>query len=117
MSNPEARLQRAIQKVIADDCGGYVLKVHGNAYTPTGTPDLLACIGGRFVAIEVKTPSGHLSEAQAKRLIDIAGAGGIAAVVRSVGAAVDLINAVYDGDDDIHQAFLDPELERIGCQR
>lgn len=33
-------------------------------YTKSGVPDLLACVNGRFVAIEVKAPNGSPSELQ-----------------------------------------------------
>ena len=48
-----------------------------------GTPDFLACIKGRFIAIEVKFGAGRLREEQASALADIERNGGAASVVRS----------------------------------
>jgi len=45
-----------------------------------GCPDILACYGGDFVAIEVKRPDGVLSKIQEAQLKRIAESGGIAIV-------------------------------------
>lgn len=63
--------------------GAYVINVQGNEYQ-AGVPDLLVCCKGRFIALEVKGPDGHLTKLQEHRLRCIAKAGGIAAMVRSV---------------------------------
>lgn len=49
-----------------------------------GTPDILAVISGRFVAIEVKRPGGKPSKLQLVQLKRIEAAGGIAMVAESV---------------------------------
>lgn len=85
MGQPEAKLQRDIQKYARRL--GWVLKVHGNQYTPAGTPDLIGCIGTLFWAMEVKTPSGVLSPIQAVRLSELAETGAAVAVVRDLGRA------------------------------
>lgn len=114
MGNPEARLQRDIQHLV-HEYGGYVLKVHGNAYTPAGTPDLLVCIGGLFAAIEVKTPSGVLSELQAKRLTEIKDAEGYIAVIRDMDTARRFLWNVSVGKESRHmEEFWVPEFERVG---
>jgi Holliday junction resolvase len=46
-----------------------------------GTPDILACIKGLFVAIELKTDTGKLSALQEYNLEAIAKSGGIAIVM------------------------------------
>lgn len=46
-----------------------------------GSPDVLGCINGKFVAIEFKSEKGILSKLQAKKLEDIEKAGGKAFVV------------------------------------
>jgi Holliday junction resolvase len=60
---------------------GYCVKYHGNAYSTNGTPDILACINGYFVAIEVKAPEGKASELQLAKIEEIRKAGGFAYVV------------------------------------
>jgi hypothetical protein len=51
-----------------------------------GSSDLLGLLGphGRFVALEVKTPDGRVTDHQARFLARVRQHGGIAAVVRSV---------------------------------
>lgn len=54
-------------------------------YTGKGSADILACIGGHFVAIEVKKPTGSVvSIHQYKFLEEIRNAGGVAFIARSV---------------------------------
>jgi hypothetical protein len=48
-----------------------------------GMPDVLACVQGRLIAIEVKAPGGKLSAAQYGTLRGIRDAGGLALVVCS----------------------------------
>lgn len=64
------------------DC--FFWKEHGGQFGTAGIPDIIACIKGRFVALEVKTAEGKLTLLQAITLKQIQRAGGIAAVVRSV---------------------------------
>lgn len=59
----------------------YCVKYHGNRFSTSGTPDLLACINGYFVAIEVKADNGTPSELQLVKVNDIRKAGGFAYVV------------------------------------
>lgn len=49
----EKNFQMKIKKEIKDR-GGWCVKFFANAYTNAGVPDILACIGGRFLAIETK---------------------------------------------------------------
>lgn len=54
-------------------------------YSGKGSADILACIGGHFVAIEVKKPSGSVvSLHQYKFLEEIRNAGGVAFIAKSV---------------------------------
>lgn len=50
---------------------------------PTGFPDIVACIRGRFVAIEVKGPEGKQSEGQAEFQSECERAGGVYWLVKS----------------------------------
>lgn len=84
MAGPEKKVEDKI-KIYLDSLGAYYLKVHGSMYQPSGTPDILACVNSRFVAIEVKRPKGGVvSELQKSKLRKIKMAGGVAIVARSV---------------------------------
>lgn len=51
----------------------YHFKVHGSLYMRSGIPDIIACINGNFVGIEVKRPDkkGKRSDLQIFHLNDI----------------------------------------------
>lgn len=49
-----------------------------------GTPDILLCYNGLFIALEVKTKTGRATENQLKVIEDVRKCGGIAEIVRSI---------------------------------
>lgn len=57
-----------------------------------GFPDILLCIDGEFVAIELKQEKGRVTALQEQEIRDIHIAGGTAEVARSVEEALDIIN-------------------------
>ena len=58
------------------------VKYFANAFTSVGVPDILACVKGYFVGIEVKTDKGVLSELQKYQGREIQKSGGLWFVVR-----------------------------------
>lgn len=62
--------------------GAYVVKTAPPM--DNGTPDLLVCLGGLFLAIEVKQPGKSPSKIQEHRIRQIKDAGGVAFVATSV---------------------------------
>ena len=78
MTENEGKLQRKCQAIIRK-YGGYVFKNNGNMFTEKGRPDLVACVKGKFVAIELKR-EGHLNEVSSAQKVvceKIREAGGI----------------------------------------
>ena len=73
----------------------------GGPMSERGVADLICCWRGHFLAIEVKTRKGALSDDQARFLERIKAAGGIALVARSVDDVIDAIER------------LDPEQGRL----
>lgn len=55
MTTPEGRIQQAIQKRLGE-LKVFTFKVHGSALMASGLPDLICCVDGAFLGIEVKTP-------------------------------------------------------------
>jgi hypothetical protein len=53
-----------------------------------GSPDLVGIAWGRFIGLEVKTPTGRITREQRAWIDTITRLGGVAAVVRSVDEAV-----------------------------
>ena len=80
----ESYIVKAILKHLKRVPGCFCWKEHGGMYGTAGIPDIIACIGGRFFAFEVKTERGKPTALQEAILRKINAVGGIAAVVRSV---------------------------------
>ena len=73
-------------------------KEHGGPYGSSGVPDIICCYKGRFLGLEVKLPSGKLTELQKRAIEKINRAGGIACRVESV--------------DDVKEVIARVDLER-----
>lgn len=92
----EQRLQFKIIQYLRS-VGAYVVKV--NLATKNGVPDILCCVGGRFVGIEVKA-RGQPTELQRINLDQIKRAGGISLVaysVQDVERVIEQIRGVING--------------------
>lgn len=61
--------------------GAYFIKTHGDRFSKIGTPDILACVNGKFVGIEVKAPNGKPSELQLYHIEQIKKAGGYGVIL------------------------------------
>jgi len=59
-------------------------KQHGGMYGVAGIPDVICCINGKFVAFEVKMPSGKLTKLQEITIQKIKNAKGEAFKVTSL---------------------------------
>ncbi len=79
----EKTIENQIKKWL-DSQGYWWMKVHGDMFQKSGIPDILACINGKFVGIEVKRPGGVMSELQKYNIEKIQAAGGVAFVAYSV---------------------------------
>ena len=75
----------AIKKYLASlGSDVFFWKEHGGPYGTSGIPDIICCYRGRFLGLEVKLPTGRLTELQKRALAKINAAGGIARRVESV---------------------------------
>lgn len=72
----ENKVKRYLESI-----GAYYVKQFGCSYTAAGTPDLLCCVNGHFVAIEVKSDKGKPSVLQCHKIKQIVASGGIAYVL------------------------------------
>lgn len=79
MSGSEKHIENKIKEYL-DSLGSFFIKTHGNMFSKAGTPDIIACINGRFVGIEVKKPGGKTSALQVAQIKLIKQAGGVAFV-------------------------------------
>lgn len=89
----EQDIQRKIIKYL-ESVGAYVVKVV--ASNKSGTPDILACYRGIFLAIEVKRPETktNVSELQEYNIKKIKEAGGVAIVSWDLDAVKATINDI-----------------------
>lgn len=76
----EKTFENKVKKYIEEQ-GGWQVKFFANRMTKTGIPDILACIKGHFLAIEVKAKNGKPSELQKYHVKKINDAGGYAIIL------------------------------------
>ena len=80
---PEYRIVKKIRDALHAH-GAFVFKVHGGPHMMAGLPDLIVCMKGQFIGVEVKTPDGVLSQRQRYVHNMIRSAGGKVIVATSV---------------------------------
>lgn len=83
----EKEIENKIRRFLTEQ-GAYHIKHFGCMFSKAGVPDLIACLNGLFIAIEVKSEKGKLSELQEDHIKQIREAGGISMMVRSVDEVV-----------------------------
>lgn len=93
----ESNLQKQIINHLRSQ-GDYVFNVVGSPRQQKGTPDLLVCHNGLFLALELKISTGVESAMQLLQRRLITNAGGIAEVVRSI---PDLESILRSADEEI----------------
>ena len=81
MSGKEKQFENRIKNFLKKE-GCYFFKFWGTMYTRAGVPDLIACVNGYFVGIEVKSDIGQPSEIQLYNIREIIDCGGFAVIVR-----------------------------------
>lgn len=94
---PETRLvHKILEELSRAFPGSYFRKIHGNPYQHAGIPDLIGCVEGYFVALEVKTEEGNTSKIQELEGFAIRKACGIHGVVKSPEEAIKVIKNSLD---------------------
>ena len=100
----ELQIQDAVRLILGVDLAGCFWRNNvGSAVTPDGRhvkygvgnpggADLIGVYRGRFVAVEIKTPTGRQNPDQVRYQQLVEGKGGIYAVVRSEQDARDLLD-------------------------
>jgi hypothetical protein len=92
MAGAEANLRASIVKKLSA-YSGFWLVTHADQFGTGGLPDIIGCVHGTFIGLEVKMPGKEhtLTKRQAHRLGQITKAGGKAAMVTSVSQAFDFV--------------------------
>jgi hypothetical protein len=79
-STPEVKVKKKVHALL-DKYGAYAVNYIGGMYATAGTPDILACMHGRFIGIEVKAGTNKPTALQVGALKRIDDAGGLALVI------------------------------------
>ena len=92
----EAELITAIKKYLASVPDTFAWKEHGGQYGTAGSPDIIVCHRGHFIALEAKVGKNQPTKLQTVTIEQIHKAGGTAAVVRSVEDVKTIISELED---------------------
>ena len=76
----EKAFEKRVKQYLSDQ-GCWVLKTWSNGVQREGVPDLLTCVNGYFVAVELKAATGKPSSLQLWNVEQIRAANGIAIVL------------------------------------
>jgi len=92
----EAALTAKIVKALNAQPETFAFKTKGDPRQRRGLPDIICCVSGLFVGLEVKLPGKerNVTQLQQQTLDDITRAGGLGRVVTSVRQALDAIDAL-----------------------
>ena len=96
----ESDITKSILKYLKTLPRCFFWKEHGGIYGTSGIPDIIFCIDGRFIAMEVKTQKGKTTPLQNAAIRKIHSSGGFAFVVRSVEEAKNAIDSTMGGKND-----------------
>ena len=77
----EKKFENQIKKFLKLNHCYYFKYWGGGQFTKAGVPDIIACIGGHFVGIEVKAENGKPSELQQYNIEMIRRSGGIGLIL------------------------------------
>jgi hypothetical protein len=77
---PEAKVKAKVHTALKA-VDAYAVNYIGGQYAKAGTPDILACLNGRFIGIEVKVGKNKPTALQIHALTQLDKAGGLALVI------------------------------------
>ena len=80
MATPVSHVKNAVKKILKQ-YNSYYFMPPMNGYGASGVPDIVACVEGKFVAVECKANGNKPTKLQLKNLNEIVDSGGHAFVV------------------------------------
>lgn len=92
----ESRLQQECIKYLKSE-GIYHINIHGGGWAAKGSPDLIACVNGCFVAFELKVDQNDEQSDQRIHEKRILRNGGKHYAPRSLQEFVEIIRKIQDG--------------------
>ena len=98
MATPESHVKDAVKRVLKR-LNSYYFMPPMNGYGASGVPDIVACLDGKFIAVEAKANGNKPTMLQLKNLKSIVAAGGYAFVVdeTSVGIFTMMMDSIVNG--------------------
>ena len=96
---PEAKVKNKVVKLLKE-AGVYYFYASTHGFGRSGVPDLVCCMGGRFIAIECKAGKNKPTPLQEKEMAAIRAAGGTTLVVNedNINDVKELIDESGRGD-------------------
>lgn len=79
---PEGKFQEEVIKYLKSLPNCWYCKVWGGGYQRSGIPDILACINGLFIALELKREGGKPTPLQVYNIDKIKQSGGIGYILQ-----------------------------------
>ena len=113
----EKQFEQRVKKFLEEQ-GAYFIKYWGGGqYTKAGIPDVLACVNGMFMGVELKAPRGKPSELQLHNLkkIDEAGGFGVLLYPKDFDLFKGLVKAVKEHEVEVIMHVYDEQLKRRWC--
>ena len=94
---PEAKVKKQVKKIL-DELNCYYFFPATGGFGKSGVPDVVACVGGKFIGIECKANGGKTTLLQEKNLKDIEYNGGLPLVINenNVGELKDILATWLD---------------------
>ena len=98
-ATPEKRVKDKVVKLLKE-AGVYYFYASTHGFGRSGVPDLVCCMGGRFIGIECKAGKNKPTPLQEKEMAAIRAAGGTTLVVNeeNINDVEELINESGRGD-------------------
>lgn len=90
----ERALKIAAMRWLKEQPDVWCLKTHGGGYGRAGVPDILCCVRGSFLAIELKRPGEQPTKLQTRELHAIHDAQGFAYVARTLDEVKEFVELV-----------------------
>jgi hypothetical protein len=84
MTTPEKKVKDKVRAILKE-VGAYCFTPATHGYGSSGVPDIVACMNGKFIGIEVKAGAGKPTALQEKNLMDIFRCNGVAIVINENG--------------------------------
>jgi hypothetical protein len=94
MATPESKVKDKVHRILKA-ADAYAVNYIGGQYATAGTPDILACLEGRFIGIEVKAGRNKPTMLQLYALRHIHHAGGVALVINETNLTY-LVGCIHD---------------------